>query len=88
MIAKGLKVGDTFIDGKLLYKIIDISPQGYYVSSLVGKAGEGMETPKEEEVKDVNVEDMSFNDLRKLAKDKGVSTKGNKDELLERLRGV
>ena len=52
MIAKGLKVGDTFIDGKLLYKVIDISSQGYYVSSLVGKAGGGAELPKEESVKD------------------------------------
>lgn len=46
MIEKGLKVGDTFTDNHLLYKIIDIDANGNYISSLVGKAGEGVETPK------------------------------------------
>ena len=40
MVSKGLKPGDTFTDGKLLYKVISVDEVGNYVSSLVGLASE------------------------------------------------
>ena len=97
MIKKDLKVGDTFTDNGLIYRITGIHCLGYYISELVGKAGSGVETlkneteerPKEtEEPKDTTLEDMSYNDLKKLAKEKGVSAKGSKEEVVERLKGV
>lgn len=97
MIKKGLKVGDTFTDNGLIYRITGIHCLGYYISELVGKAGSGVETlkteaeerPKEtEEPKETALEDMSYNDLKKLAKEKGVSAKGSKEEVVERLKGV
>ena len=97
MVKKGLKVGDTFTDNGLIYRITGIHYLGYYISELVGKAGSGVETlkneteerPKEtEEPKETTLEDMSYNDLKKLAKEKGVSAKGSKEEVVERLKGV
>ena len=97
MVKKGLKVGDTFTDNGLIYRITGIHCLGYYISELVGKAGSGVETlkneteerPKEtEEPKETALEDMSYNDLKKLAKEKGVSAKGSKEDLIERLRGI
>lgn len=97
MIKKDLKIGDTFTDNGLIYRITGIHCLGYYISELVGKAGSGVETlkneteerPKEtEEPKDTTLEDMSYNDLKKLAKEKGVSAKGSKEDLIERLRGI
>ena len=97
MIKKDLKIGDTFTDNGLIYRITGIHCLGYYISELVGKAGSGVETlkneteerPKEtEEPKDTTLEDMSYNDLKKLAKEKGVSAKGSKEEVVERLKGV
>ena len=97
MVKKGLKVGDTFTDNGLIYRITGIHCLGYYISELVGKAGSGVETPKNEteerptetkEPKETALEDMSYNDLKKLAKEKGVSAKGSKEEVVERLKGV
>lgn len=97
MIKKDLKVGDTFTDNGLIYRITGIHCLGYYISELVGKAGSGVETLKNEteerpteteEPKETTLEDMSYNDLKKLAKEKGVSAKGSKEDLIERLRGI
>ena len=104
MIKKDLKIGDTFTDNGLIYRITGIHCLGYYISELVGKAGSGVETlkneteerPKEteerptetEEPKETALEDMPYNDLKKLAKEKGVSAKGSKEDLIERLRGI
>ena len=97
MVKKGLKVGDTFTDNGLIYRITGIHCLGYYISELVGKAGSGVETLKNEteerpteteEPKETTLEDMSYNDLKKLAKEKGVSAKGSKEEIVERLKGV
>ena len=95
MVKKGLKVGDTFTDNGLIYRITGIHCLGYYISELVGKAGSGVETLKseteerpKEEPKETTLEDMSYNDLKKLAKEKGVSAKGSKEEVVERLKGV
>ena len=97
MIKKDLKIGDTFTDNGLIYRITGIHCLGYYISELVGKAGSGVETLKNEteerpteteEPKDTTLEDMSYNDLKKLAKEKGVSAKGSKEDLIERLRGI
>ena len=61
MIKKGLKVGDTFEDGGLIYKIDSIHELGYYVSSLVGKAGEGAKAEKKEDA----VGDISLGEPKK-----------------------
>lgn len=97
MIKKDLKIGDTFTDNGLIYRITGIHCLGYYISELVGKAGSGVKTLKNEteerpteteEPKETTLEDMSYNDLKKLAKEKGVSAKGSKEDLIERLRGI
>lgn len=90
MVSKGLKVGDTFTEGKFLYKVTAVDYMGNYVSSLVGLASEGAKIPKVvPEVKEtIAYEDMPYSDLKRIAKEKGVSAKGSKEEVIERLKGV
>ena len=91
MITKGLKVGDTFTDGGYEYKITSVCDNGNYISSLVGKASEGVKTPKVEVVEvaeDKPLEDIDYASLKKMAKEKGISAKGSKEEVIERLRGI
>lgn len=92
MVKKGLKVGETFTDGNFLYKVLSVDELGNYTSSLVDKASEG-DKPKKvvvakvvDEVKETNYDDMPYSELKKSAKEKGVSAKGSKEELLERLK--
>lgn len=40
MVEKGLKPGDKFTDGKLLYEVKSVDEVGNYISSLVGMASE------------------------------------------------
>lgn len=90
MIIKGLKPGDTFTDGKLLYKVDFVYESGNYRSSLVGLASED-EKPKKavvDEVKEANYADIPYSELKKLAKEQGISAKGSKEELIDRLKGV
>jgi len=88
MVIKGLKVGDTFDDENFKYKVTAIDTMGNYVSSLVGKASDGAETPKVEIEDESNYESIAYSDLKKIAKEKGISAKGSKEELIDRLKGV
>lgn len=56
MVNKGLKVGDTFEDGGLIYRVDSIHELGYYVSSLVGKASEGAKADKEKAIEEITLE--------------------------------
>lgn len=88
---KGLKVGDTFTDNGLLYKITAIHELGYYVSSLVGKASDEAKAEIKEEPKvekELSLEEMPYSELKKMAKEKGLSAKGSKEEVIDRLKGV
>lgn len=87
MVAKGLKVGDIFTEGKRQYKILTVNADGSYISSIVKKETKAevkVEEPKKEEVKaeveetkaektytKTDINRMSTDNLTKLCKELG-----------------
>lgn len=92
---KNLKVGDTFKDEYgVTYKIKEVIPFIGYNAEITD------EVVKNEKVTDVieekayipalenSYEDMSIKELQALCKDKGLSIRGTKAEVIARLRSV
>lgn len=86
-----MKIGDTFTDGNRKFECIGFA-SGYPVSKFIGFTKEDVkpEDTKEEitaePVKD-GYEDMQYSELKKLCAKKGISAKGSKQDLIDRLRG-
>ncbi len=78
MITKGLKVGDTFTDEGLTYRVTKVVGENYE-SEWVG------ETSPVTLDKDYN--DLPYAELKKLCAEKGLNAKGTKPELIARLEG-
>lgn len=78
MITKGLKVGDTFTDEGLTYRVTKVVGENYE-SEWVG------ETPPIALKTDYNA--MQYAELKRLCAEKGLSAKGSKPELIARLEG-
>jgi hypothetical protein len=91
MITKGLKVGDTFEDGGMIYKVTKVVGDRYE-SAWTGEISSKallIEQPKQE-VKEETNEDLSsvpYAQLKKMCADKGLDAKGSKEELIARLEG-
>lgn len=90
MIPKGLKVGDTFDDFGLTYKVTKVVGDNYE-SVWVGAT-----PPSAPVITDVNVKtegvdedylSMPYAQLKKLCADRGLDAKGSKAELIARLEG-
>lgn len=89
-----MKIGDTFTDGNLKFKVIGFA-SGYPVSEFIGFTDKITEEPvitekpvKEEITEEtVNYEDMQYAQLKKICAEKGISAKGSKQDLVDRLRG-
>lgn len=89
-MVKNLKVGDRFCDGDLQYEVLSLTNiDGVYVSKVVGKAP-ATATPLAEPITEskTDISEMNYTDLQRKAKEKGVSAKGTKEELLERLKAL
>ena len=91
MITKGLKVGDTFEDGGMIYKVTKVVGERYE-SAWTGEISSKallVEQPKKE-VKQEEKEDFSsipYAQLKKMCADKGLDAKGSKEDLIARLEG-
>jgi hypothetical protein len=48
MVAKGLKVGEVFIDGGLTYEVLAVDKDGNYISKRTDKKAKPAETSEEE----------------------------------------
>ena len=95
-----MKIGDTFTDGNLKFKVIGFA-SGYPVSEFIGFTDKITEEPVKEEQEEitekpvkeeiteetVNYEDMQYAQLKKICAEKGISAKGSKQDLVDRLRG-
>ena len=79
MITKGLKVGDTFTDEGLTYRVTKVVGENYE-SEWVGET-----SPVTLNETDYN--DLPYAELKKLCAEKGLSAKGSKQELVARLEG-
>jgi hypothetical protein len=93
MIPKGLKVGDTYLEGKLVYKVTKVVSDSVYEATWTGAFSSKTapaEQPKEEvkvEKKDEDYLSMPYATLKKLCAERGLDATGKKDELIARLEG-
>ena len=79
MITKGLKVGDTFTDEGLTYRVTKVVGENYE-SEWVG------DNPSPVALKE-DYNDLPYAELKKLCAEKGLNAKGTKPELIARLEG-
>ena len=94
MIPKGLKVGETYLEGNLVYKVTKVVSEGIYEGTWTGETSSepsSVEQPKEEvkEVKEEKVDlySLQYAQLKKMCAEKGLDAKGTKSELIARLEG-
>ena len=89
MIPKGLKVGDTFNDFGLTYRVTKVIGENYE-SERVG-ATPPVAIVEEPEITsdDVKVDylSMPYAQLKKLCSEKGLDARGSKSDLIARLEG-
>lgn len=86
MIPKGLKVGQTFVDGGMTYRVTKVVGENYE-SAWVGATppvAPVVEQPKETSD---DVETLPYAQLKKLCAEKGLDATGKKDDLVARLKG-
>ncbi len=88
---KNLKIGDIFTDGYgNKYKVKGIIPfVGYDTENVTEITKEDVKIPEAKTEKDNadNYEEMSIKELQQLCKDKGLSYRGSKAQVIDRLRG-
>ena len=95
MIPKGLKVGETYLEGNLVYKVTKVLDDGRYEGTWTGETSSEPSAVKEpKEVKEVVKEEikedylsMPYAQLKKLCADRGLDATGKKAELIARLEG-
>ena len=90
MIPNGLKVGQTYLEDKLVYKVVKVLDDGRYEGTWTGATSSepsSVEEPKEEvkEVVEVDYLSMPYAQLKKLCADRGLDAKGSKADLIARL---
>ena len=85
MIPKGMKVGDTFEDGGVLHKVLEVVGENYISQVIDGE----IPVKVVEEVKEdkVDYESMAYAQLKKLCAERGLEAKGTKADLIARLEG-
>lgn len=89
MIPSELKLGDRFIDGNREFEVIGTSSLGY-VSKFIGFVDKTAEPIKETVIKEDNpdYESMGIRTLQDICRDKGLTIRGSKSELIERLKSA
>ena len=89
MIPKGLKVGDTFNDFGLTYRVTKVVGENYQ-SERVG-ATPPVAIVEQPNTSEDNVDDnylsMPYAQLKKMCAEKGLDAKGSKSDLIARLEG-
>ena len=93
MIPNGLKVGQTYLEDKLVYKVVKVLDDGRYEGTWTGATSSepsSVEIKKEEvkeEVKEEKIDYLSlpYAQLKKLCADRGLDAKGSKADLIARL---
>ena len=87
MIPKGLKVGDTFEDFGLTYKVTKVVGENYESVRVGATPPKALvvEQPKEE-VKEDYIS-MQYAQLKKLCAERGLDATGKKEDLIARLEG-
>ena len=92
MIPKGLKVGETYLEGNLVYKVTKVVSEEIYEGTWTGETSSkvsSVKQPKEEVKEEVKIDLMSlqYAQLKKMCAERGLDAKGTKSELIARLEG-
>ena len=92
MIPKGLKVGETYLEGNLVYKVTKVVSEEIYEGTWTGETSSkvsSVKQPKEEAKEEVKIDLMSlqYAQLKKMCAERGLDAKGTKSELIARLEG-
>lgn len=94
MIPKGLKVGDTFVDGGMTYKVTKVVDSDRYESVWTGAITPSATPLAKEEVKadvteekeeEIDYKSLPYATLKKMCAEKGLDAKGSKNDLVARL---
>ena len=88
MIPKGLKVGETYLEGKLVYRVTKVVSEGIYEATWTGEISStsaSVEQPKKEVKSDLDYLSMPYATLKKLCAERGLDATGKKDDLIARL---
>lgn len=84
MIPNGLKVGDTYLEDKLVYRVTKVVSEGIYEATWTGEIQSEpllAEQPKEEP----DYISMQYAQLKKLCAERGLDARGTKADLVARL---
>ena len=89
-LRKGLKKGDLFEDGGRVFAVVEVNQDGSYMSELwcpkeEPEASEDAAGCVKANLDTEDLENWSVKELKKLARDMGLSTSGTKAELVERI---
>ena len=86
MIPKGLKVGQTYLEGNLVYKVTKVLDDGRYEATWAGATSSEPSSVKEpkEEVKE-DYDSIPYAQLKKLCAERELDAKGSKADLIARL---
>ena len=91
----GLKVGDRFLEGELVYEVVKVVNNDVYryssrwtgETSSTASVVQTKETKKAEPKETPDYNSMPYAQLKKLCAEKGLDATGKKDELVARLEG-
>lgn len=85
---KNLKVGDTFDDDGVKRVVTEVIPFIGYKTEIITSSGVKKEeiAPTKKDVEIANLEDKGIKELQEMCKAKGLSIRGTKAEVIERLR--
>lgn len=88
MIPKGLKVGQTFDDEGMIYKVTKVIGENYESVWVGATPPKPLVTETTEEVEEkIDYLSMPYAMLKKLCADRGLDATGKKPDLIARLEG-
>lgn len=87
MIPKGLKVGDTFEDGGLIYRVKKVVGENYSAEWVGETPPEPLTVEQPKITEDSDYLSMPYAMLKKICAEKGLDATGKKADLIARLEG-
>jgi len=87
MIPKGLKVGDTFTQGKAVFEVTEVVGEDYFCKRVGAPLPFAEVDQPETPQKGDDYTEMPYAQLKKLCADRGLDATGKKADLIARLEG-
>lgn len=82
---KNLKVGDTFNDNGVIRRVTEVIPFVGYKTEITSS---GVKIAEEKKEVSDDLDGKTIKELQDMCKEKGLSIRGTKMEVIKRLRGV